>query len=109
MLEPAGSDILAGFTTSAASRKASVHNLASQVGTDVVFALPGGATVELNNFDINLLGSAGEPLRLAVLPLPCPPCILALHAAVPDYRGPPFSSAMQQEPLVLPLAANQEG
>ncbi|HUE45741.1 MAG TPA: M10 family metallopeptidase C-terminal domain-containing protein [Aestuariivirgaceae bacterium] len=37
--------------------KASVLNLASQVGADVVFALPGGTTVELNKFSINLLGA----------------------------------------------------
>jgi Ca2+-binding RTX toxin-like protein len=39
------------------ANKASVLNLATQVGAGVVFALPGGATVELNNFDINLLGA----------------------------------------------------
>jgi Ca2+-binding RTX toxin-like protein len=37
--------------------KASVLNLASQVGASVVFDLPGGATVELNNFSISLLGA----------------------------------------------------
>jgi hypothetical protein len=36
--------------------KADVLDLATQAGTGVVFALPGGSTVELNNFDINLLG-----------------------------------------------------
>jgi Ca2+-binding RTX toxin-like protein len=39
------------------ANKASVLDLASQVGANVVFSLPGGATVELNNFDINLLGA----------------------------------------------------
>jgi serralysin len=39
------------------ANKASVLSLASQVGSNVVFALPGGATVELNNFDIDLLGA----------------------------------------------------
>ena len=39
------------------ANKASVLDLATQVGTDVLFALPDGATVELNNFDIDLLGA----------------------------------------------------
>jgi serralysin len=37
--------------------KADVLNLATQVGAGVVFNLPGGATVELKNFDISLLGA----------------------------------------------------
>jgi serralysin len=37
--------------------KAEVLNLASQVGAHVLFDLPGGATVELRNFDITLLGA----------------------------------------------------
>lgn len=39
------------------ANKASVLDLARQVGADVVFTLPDGVTVELNNFDINLLGA----------------------------------------------------
>jgi Ca2+-binding RTX toxin-like protein len=39
------------------ANKASVLNLASQVGANVVFDLPGGVTVELNNFSITLLGA----------------------------------------------------
>jgi hypothetical protein len=37
--------------------KASALNLATQIGADVVFNLPGGATVELKGFDINLFGA----------------------------------------------------
>ena len=37
--------------------KADVLDLATQVGAGVAFALPGGATVQLINFDINLLGA----------------------------------------------------
>jgi Ca2+-binding RTX toxin-like protein len=37
--------------------KADVLNLASQVGSSVLFSLPGGETVELRNFDITLLGA----------------------------------------------------
>lgn len=38
------------------ANKASVFSLATQAGADVMFFLPGGASVELNNFSINLLG-----------------------------------------------------
>jgi serralysin len=39
------------------ANKAGVLNLASQVGSNVLFSLPGGGTVELKNFDITLLGA----------------------------------------------------